>query len=158
MPDLANRRGAVFHQDNASPHTSVVTRQNLWELGLEVLMHPPCSPDLAPSDYHLFLAFQNFLSDKKLGSREDFENRLLEFFANKGKDFYERDIMKHCEATRTISMGSRNFESWSCDESDTSSSTPSPNVHTTVQRASDPLHGGLQWHSTLSYHKPATNL
>ncbi|GFX75032.1 hypothetical protein TNCV_1846041 [Trichonephila clavipes] len=34
------------------------------------------SPDMAPSDYHLFLALQNFLSDKILGSREDCENRL----------------------------------------------------------------------------------
>ncbi|GFT43459.1 putative DD34D transposase [Trichonephila clavipes] len=40
-PELANRRGAVFHQDNAKPQTSVVTRQNLWEFGWEVLMHPP---------------------------------------------------------------------------------------------------------------------
>ncbi|GFX62600.1 histone-lysine N-methyltransferase SETMAR [Trichonephila clavipes] len=92
--ELANRRGAEFHQDNARPHTSVVTHQKLWKLSWEVLMHPPYSPDLAPSDYHLFPALQNFLSDKKLGSREDCENRLLEFFANKDKDFYERGIMK----------------------------------------------------------------
>ncbi|GFX20131.1 hypothetical protein TNCV_1436911 [Trichonephila clavipes] len=26
-PELANRRGVVFHQDNARPHTSVVTQQ-----------------------------------------------------------------------------------------------------------------------------------
>ncbi|GFV44298.1 histone-lysine N-methyltransferase SETMAR [Trichonephila clavipes] len=64
-PELAKRRGVVFHQDNARPHTSVVTRQKLWELGWEVLMHPPYSPDLTPSDYHLFPALQNFLSDKK---------------------------------------------------------------------------------------------
>ncbi|GFS76233.1 histone-lysine N-methyltransferase SETMAR [Trichonephila clavipes] len=93
---MANRRGAVFYQDRwcARPHTSVVTRQNLWEIGWEVLMHPPYSPDLAPSDYHLFLALQNFLSEKKSGSREDCENRLLYVFANKGQDFYERGIMK----------------------------------------------------------------
>ncbi|CAK9811656.1 Histone-lysine N-methyltransferase SETMAR [Anthophora quadrimaculata] len=93
-PELANRRGVVFHQDNARPHTSIVTRQKLRELGWEVLMHPPYSPDLAPSDYHLFRALQNFLSDKKLASREDCENRLLQFFANKDQDFYERGIMK----------------------------------------------------------------
>ncbi|GFW37370.1 histone-lysine N-methyltransferase SETMAR [Trichonephila clavipes] len=69
-PELANRRGVVFHQDNATLHTSVVTCQKLWELGWEVLMHPPYSSDLEPNDYHLFLALQNFLSDKKLGSRE----------------------------------------------------------------------------------------
>ncbi|GFU67696.1 mariner Mos1 transposase [Trichonephila clavipes] len=62
-PELANRSGIVFHQNNARPHTSVVTRQKLWELGLEVLMDPSYSPDLAPIDYHLCLALQYFLSD-----------------------------------------------------------------------------------------------
>ncbi|GFX30366.1 hypothetical protein TNCV_1964721 [Trichonephila clavipes] len=33
-PELANRRGVVFHQGNARPHTSVVSCQNLWELWL----------------------------------------------------------------------------------------------------------------------------
>ncbi|GFU18146.1 histone-lysine N-methyltransferase SETMAR [Trichonephila clavipes] len=86
-PELVNRRAVVFHQDNARSHTSVVTRQNLWEFDLEVLMRPPYIPDLAPSDYQLFLALQNILSDKKLGSREDCENRLLDVFTNKGRNF-----------------------------------------------------------------------
>ncbi|GFT55104.1 histone-lysine N-methyltransferase SETMAR [Trichonephila clavipes] len=93
-PELANRKGVVFHQDNVRPHTFVVTREKLWEPGWEILMHPPYSLDLAPSDYHLFLALQNFLSDKKLGSREDCENRLLEFFTKKDQYFYERCNIK----------------------------------------------------------------
>ncbi|GFY07641.1 transposase [Trichonephila clavipes] len=56
------------------PHTPVATRQNLWELGCEVSMHPSYSPDQEPSNYLLFLVLQNFLSDRKLGSREDSEN------------------------------------------------------------------------------------
>ncbi|GFX08933.1 mariner Mos1 transposase [Trichonephila clavipes] len=92
--ELANRRGVVLHQDNARAHTSVLTHQKHWEVGWEVLMHPPYSSDLIPSDYYLFLALQSFLSDEKLGSREDCENQLLEFFANKDQDFYERGIMK----------------------------------------------------------------
>ncbi|GFT03867.1 histone-lysine N-methyltransferase SETMAR [Trichonephila clavipes] len=96
-PELANRRGVEFHQDNETPHMSVVTRQKLWELVWKVLMHPPYRPGLSPNDYHFFLALQNFQIDKKLGSRKDCENRLLEFFANKGQDFYERGNMKlHC--------------------------------------------------------------
>ncbi|GFV36858.1 histone-lysine N-methyltransferase SETMAR [Trichonephila clavipes] len=66
---MANRRGVLFHQDNARLQTSAETRQNLWELGGKVLMHPPCSPNLAPSDYHLFFLLQNFQSDKKLRLR-----------------------------------------------------------------------------------------
>ncbi|GFU53166.1 histone-lysine N-methyltransferase SETMAR [Trichonephila clavipes] len=73
-PELANRKGVVFHQDNARPYTSVVTRQKLWELGWKALMHPPYSPDLAPSDNHFFPALQSFLSDTELGSIEECEN------------------------------------------------------------------------------------
>ena len=52
-PELINKKGVVFHHNNARPYISLVTRQKLRELGWEVLMHPPYSPDLAPSDYHL---------------------------------------------------------------------------------------------------------
>ena len=54
-PELATRKGVIFHQDNIRPHTSLVTRKKLLDLGWEVMPHPPHSPDLAPSDYHLFL-------------------------------------------------------------------------------------------------------
>ena len=64
-PSLINRGRIVFHQDNARPHTYLVTYQKLRELGWEVLLHPPYSPDLAPSDYHLFLSMANELSSRK---------------------------------------------------------------------------------------------
>ncbi|KAG9428155.1 transposase [Apis mellifera carnica] len=33
QPELTNRKDVVFHHDNARPHTSLVTRQKLLELG-----------------------------------------------------------------------------------------------------------------------------
>ena len=86
-PELVNRNGVVFHQDNARPHTSLMTRQKLRELGWDVLSHPPYSPDLAPSDYHLFRSMQNALGATKLASKEACENWLSEFFANKEGGF-----------------------------------------------------------------------
>ncbi|GFU59239.1 histone-lysine N-methyltransferase SETMAR [Trichonephila clavipes] len=53
MPALASRKGIVFHQDNALPHTAMVTQQKLNAFGWEVLGHPPYSPDIAQSDYYL---------------------------------------------------------------------------------------------------------
>ena len=41
-----------------------VTRQKLEELEREVLPHPLYSPDLAPSDYHLFCSLRNYLDTK----------------------------------------------------------------------------------------------
>jgi histone-lysine N-methyltransferase SETMAR len=50
---LVNRKEVVF-QDNARPHISKMTQQKIKELNWEILDHPPYSPDLASSDYHLF--------------------------------------------------------------------------------------------------------
>ncbi|GFS79440.1 histone-lysine N-methyltransferase SETMAR [Trichonephila clavipes] len=62
--ELINRKGVVFHQDNARPHTSLVTRQKLFHLEWDTMPHPPYSPDLAPSDYYLYRSLQNFLDGK----------------------------------------------------------------------------------------------
>ena len=52
-PELVNRKRITFHQDNTRPHVSLMTRQKLLQLGWEVLIHPPYSPDIAPSDLGL---------------------------------------------------------------------------------------------------------
>jgi len=40
-------------------------------LGLEVLPHPPYSPDLAPSDYRLFGLMKKMLGEQKFASDMD---------------------------------------------------------------------------------------
>ena len=93
-PSLINRGRIIFHQDNAWPHTSLVTLLKLRELGWEVLLHPPYSPDLTPSDYYLFMSMANELGSRKLATRESCENLLSEFFDNREASFYKRGIMK----------------------------------------------------------------
>jgi len=44
----------LFLHDNAPTHRALATQNKLAYLGFQCLDHPPCSPDLAPSDYHLF--------------------------------------------------------------------------------------------------------
>ena len=48
------RKGVLFHQDNARPHAAKKTLELIEKFGWEVAPHPPYSPYLAPSDYHLF--------------------------------------------------------------------------------------------------------
>lgn len=91
-PEKANRRGISFHHDNARPHTSLITRQKLLDFSWDVLPHPPYSPDLAPSDYHLFRSLQNSLNGKKFTNKDALINHLDRFFVDKPKTFWEKGI------------------------------------------------------------------
>ena len=62
---LVNREGPLLLHDNAKPHTARITLQKLRDLNLELLPHPPYSPDLSPTDYYFFQNLDNFLHEKK---------------------------------------------------------------------------------------------
>ena len=47
-------KGALFFHDNAPAHRALATQRKQAYLGFQCFDHPPYSPDLAPSDYHLF--------------------------------------------------------------------------------------------------------
>ena len=93
-PELVNRKHIIFHQDNARPHVSLITRQKLLQLGWGVLIHLPCSPDITTSDFHLFWSLQISLKGKNVNSLEDCKRHLEQFFAQKNKTFWEDRIMK----------------------------------------------------------------
>ena len=49
------KRIMILQQDNARS-AAKITQEKIKQLGWELLLHPPYSPDLAPSDYHHFLS------------------------------------------------------------------------------------------------------
>ncbi|CAH1977019.1 unnamed protein product [Acanthoscelides obtectus] len=57
-------RRIILHQDNASSHTAQRTRQYLTEENLELLDHPPYSPDLSPNDFFTFPKIKNRLPNE----------------------------------------------------------------------------------------------
>lgn len=91
-PALVNRRGIILLHDNARPHTAKMTQEKISQVGWELLPHPPYSPDLSPTDYHLFLSMSNFLSGKKYHSVNDVQSDMSLFFVSKKPEFYERGI------------------------------------------------------------------
>lgn len=94
LPAIANRKGVILQHDNARPHTSKITRQKINELGWEVIPHPPYSPDITPSDYHLFRSMQHYLAGKKYRSFEDVEKGVQNYFDSKDESFYTEGIQK----------------------------------------------------------------
>ena len=91
-PELVNRKGVILLHDNAKPHTSRVTQQKIRELGYEVLPHPPYSPDIAPSDYHLFQSLYHFLKGKTFADINAIKSGLTSFFGGKTKEFFTNGI------------------------------------------------------------------
>ena len=78
--ELVSRKCIIFHQDNSRPHVPLTTRQKLLQLGRTVLIHPLYSPDIAPSDVHLFLSLQNYLNGRYFNSLEYCKRHLKHFF------------------------------------------------------------------------------
>jgi histone-lysine N-methyltransferase SETMAR len=82
----------ILLHDNARPHTANATKNWLRGANWEVLEHPPYSPDLAPSDYHLFRSMEHFLRGKKFQNVAEIEQNLQNFFNSKDREFYRRGI------------------------------------------------------------------
>lgn len=54
QPLLARNSRLLLHQDNAPAHSAHLTTNFLNDQNVEVLGHPPYSPDLAPCDFFVF--------------------------------------------------------------------------------------------------------
>ena len=58
-PALFHCKGTILQQDNTRPHTARMTQDQIQVLGWEKPPHPSYSPDIAPSDFHLFRSLNN---------------------------------------------------------------------------------------------------
>ena len=83
---------AVEHYLKQLRFTKKLTRSKIHDLGWEILPHPPYSPDLASSDYYLFLTLNNAIGGQQFDGA--LKTSLTNFFASKHKVFYERGIRK----------------------------------------------------------------
>lgn len=94
-PDYQYRHDKIiFQHDNAPAHTSTLVRNYLEALNWEILPQPPYSPDLAPSDYHLFSSMGHALAEQHFANYEDVKKWLDEWFASKDREFFWRGIHK----------------------------------------------------------------
>jgi histone-lysine N-methyltransferase SETMAR len=61
-------KGVLFLHDNALAHRALATQKKLADLDFQCLDHPPHSPDLAPSDYHLFCGLKKTIESSPFSS------------------------------------------------------------------------------------------
>ena len=69
--------GVVLLHDIARPHTAAHTAETLRKLKFEVMTRPPYSPDLAPSDYHMFGPLKEALRGRRFTSDQEAKEAVL---------------------------------------------------------------------------------
>ena len=85
-----NMHNVILHHDNARPHTARATIDAIAAKGWTVLPHPAYSPDLAPSDFHLFGPLKGYLKGQRFENDDGVQAAVRawirqcspEFFAN----------------------------------------------------------------------------
>jgi histone-lysine N-methyltransferase SETMAR len=92
-PKWAEERGKVrLLHDNARPHVAKKTRQKLEKFRWHVLPHPAYSPDLNPTDYHLFSELARHLKEKQFDDYEEVRVEVGNFFNALPAKFFEKGI------------------------------------------------------------------
>lgn len=94
-PSIAsNRRKVILLHVNARPHIGKTVKETLLQLHWEILPHPAYSPDIAPSDYHLFRSMQHGLAGTRFKNAEEVRKWVDDWIASKPISFYRDGIAK----------------------------------------------------------------
>ena len=88
-PDYRRRQyKVIFLHDNALSHTAKRVKETIETFSWEILAHAAYSPDLAPSDYHLFASLDHALAEQRFPSYENVREWLDNWFDLKAEQFY----------------------------------------------------------------------
>jgi len=83
-----------FLKDNSCPHVAVRNVGTIQKLKWNILPHPQYTPDLAPSDYHLFGRLKEHLGGKRFRNNEEVIQDVQEWLHWQPKDFFLSGIHK----------------------------------------------------------------
>ena len=82
----------LLQHDNARSHASIRTIEAIISFGWTVIPHPPYSPDLPPSDYHLFGLMKEGLWGNPYGSDNEVKTAVLNWLRHQPAEFYNTGI------------------------------------------------------------------
>jgi histone-lysine N-methyltransferase SETMAR len=85
-------RGILLLHDNAPVHKGAVAQAAIRAAGFHELCHPTYSPDIAPSDYHLFSRLKRALRGKNFDSNEMATDAVESFLRDQIELFFRTGI------------------------------------------------------------------
>ncbi|UYV61265.1 PRODH, partial [Cordylochernes scorpioides] len=92
-PGLLSRK-VLLLLDNARPHAARTIQTLLENFKWEIFTHPPYSPDLAPSDFHLFPALKLHLGGKHFANDDEVQAEANHWLRRQDTAWYNSGIKK----------------------------------------------------------------
>jgi transposase len=80
--------GVLLLHDHLRPHSAAATVNLLNSWGWEIIPHPPHSPDLAPSVFHLLLKIKKHLRGQRFHSSEDVQTEVKKWLLEQDAFFF----------------------------------------------------------------------
>ncbi|KAJ8882410.1 hypothetical protein PR048_014218 [Dryococelus australis] len=93
----------VLLHDNAQLHSAAVTQQLLASFQWEVFDHPPYSPDLAPSDFHLFPVLKKWLRGWRFNTNDELQDTVTTWL-NRQRQHSLRRVLQAGAPLRQVSQ------------------------------------------------------
>jgi hypothetical protein len=84
----------VLLYDNTRPHTAARTNALIKLFNWEIFDHPTYSPDLAPSDYHLFIKVKVWLGTQSFHTNEELMHGVNNELHNLSTPFFDEGLHK----------------------------------------------------------------
>ena len=92
-PEIFPDNSWILHHDNAPAHTALSVREFLATKQITLLEHPAYSPDLAPSDFFLFLKIKEILKGRYFNDIDDIRSNttaaLMTIPQNQFQNYFE---------------------------------------------------------------------
>jgi hypothetical protein len=82
------QKGVIMLHDNARPNTAICTRELLQGYEWDVLDHPPHSPNLTPSDFHLSRPLKEHLSGARFATDSNMQHTVISWLKVLDTDFF----------------------------------------------------------------------
>jgi transposase len=103
-------KGVVLLHDNTRPHTAARTNALIKLFIWEIFDHPPYSPDLAPSDYHLFTKMKAWLATQCVHTNKELMDGVNNWLHNLAAPFFDEGLQKPVSQYKCLNVGGKYVE------------------------------------------------
>jgi len=99
-PELWENHIWMLHHNNAPGHASLLIRSYLAKHQTSIVLHPPCSLDLAPADFFLFPNLKTTLKECYFKTTEEIQENAIRELCAMTESVFQKEFQqwkKYCE-------------------------------------------------------------